>query len=104
METTAKEGAPVGLLVRLEANAGRADDVEALLHGALALVREEPATTAWFAVRAGPSTFAIFATFSGEAGRQAHLAGRAATALTEKAPELLAEPPRVQLVDVVATK
>jgi hypothetical protein len=42
------------------------------------LVEAEPATTAWFAVRLGPSTFGIFDVFPDEAGRQAHLAGRVA--------------------------
>jgi quinol monooxygenase YgiN len=104
METTAEELAPVGLFVLLEANTGREDDVEALLRGALALVREEPATTTWFAVRMGPAIFAIFATFADEAGRQAHLAGRASAALEAKATELLAEPPAVGRVDVLAAR
>jgi quinol monooxygenase YgiN len=101
MESTA-ELATVGLFVRLEANAGREDDVEALLRGALTLAREEPTTSSWFALRLGPATFAVFATFAGEAGRQAHLAGRAAAALEEKAPELLAEAPAVERIEILA--
>jgi quinol monooxygenase YgiN len=103
-ESTAEKGATVGLFTRLEANAGREDDVETLLRGVLELVREEPATLACFAIRLRPSTFAVFATFSGMAGRQAHLAGRAAAALGARAPELFAEPPTVEWVDVVAAK
>lgn len=104
MDSTAEGLATVGVFVRLEANAGRTDDVEALFRGALELVREEPATLTWFALRLGPSVFAVFATFSGEAGRRVHLAGFAAAALTEKAPELLAEPPIIERVDVLAAR
>jgi hypothetical protein len=66
----------VALLVRLEAKAGKEAEVESFLKGGLAIVREEPATTAWFAIRLGPSTFGIFDAFPDDAGRQAHLSGR----------------------------
>ena len=71
----------VALYVRLEAKAGREKDVESFLRGGLAIVQEEPATTAWFAIQMGPSTFGIFDAFPDEAGRQAHLTGRVAAAL-----------------------
>ena len=44
-----------GLIVRLEAKAGKAKEIEEFLESALELVRQEPATTAWFAVRFGRS-------------------------------------------------
>ena len=44
------------LLVRLEAKPGKEAEVDSFLRGGLAIVREEPATTAWFAIRLGPST------------------------------------------------
>jgi len=94
----------VALLVRLEAKPGKEADVESFLRGGLALVREEPATTAWFALRLGPSTFGIFDAFPDEAGRQAHLAGRVAAALMAQASELLAQPPSIEQVDVLAAK
>ena len=46
----------VALLVRLDAKPGKEADVESFLRGGLSLVQEEPATTAWFAIRMGPST------------------------------------------------
>jgi quinol monooxygenase YgiN len=52
----------------------------------------------------GPSTFGIFDAFPDEAGREAHLAGRVAEALMAKANELLAEPPAIHKVDVLAAK
>jgi quinol monooxygenase YgiN len=94
----------VALFVRLEAKRGKEAEVEAFLKGGLAIVEEEPATIAWFGVRIGPSTFGIFDAFPDEAGRQAHLAGRLAAALIAKAPELLAEPPTIEMIDVLAVK
>ena len=92
------------LLVRLEAKPGKEADVESFLRGGLSVVNEEPATTAWFAIRMGPSTFGIFDAFPDEAGRQAHLSGRVAAALMAKASELLAQPPVIEKVDVLAAK
>jgi len=59
---------------------------------------------AWFAVRLGPTTFGIFDAFPDEAGRQAHLAGRLAAALLARASELLARPPTIEPVHVLASK
>jgi quinol monooxygenase YgiN len=94
----------VALFVRLEAKPGKEADVESFLKGGLAIVQEEPATTAWFAIRMGPSTFGIFDAFPDEAGRQAHLSGQVAAALMAKAPELLAQSPAIEKVDVLAAK
>ena len=94
----------VALLVRLEAKPGKEDEVADFLRGGLAIVEEEPATIAWFALRLGPSTFGIFDAFPDEAGRQAHLSGRVAAALMAKAPDLLSQPPAIERVDLLATK
>ena len=94
----------VALLVRLEAKPGKEGHVENFLRGGLPLAQQEPATTAWFAIRLGPSTFGIFDAFPDEAGRQAHLSGPIAAALMAKASELLAKPPVIEKVDVLAAK
>ncbi len=94
----------LGILVRLEAKPGKEDEVANFLSGALPLAEKEPATAAWFAVRMGPSTFGIFDVFPDETGRQAHLSGPIAAALMEKAPELLAQPPVIEKLDVLAAK
>jgi len=92
------------LLVRLEAKPGKEAQVEAFLKSGLALVQQEPGTTVWFALRMGPTTFGIYDAFPDEAGRQAHLSGQVAAALMAKAPELLAQPPVIEKVDVLAAK
>ena len=94
----------VGLFVRLEAKPGKESQVESFLKGGLAIVQEEPATVAWFAIRLGPSTFGIFDAFPDDAGRQAHLSGRVAAALMASAPDLLSHPPSIEKVDVLASK
>ena len=68
------------------------------------LVQDEPETTAWFGIRLGPSTFGIFDAFPNEAGRQAHLSGKVAAALMAKWKDLLAEPPNIRKVDILAAK
>jgi quinol monooxygenase YgiN len=94
----------VGLLVRLEAKPGKEADVEDFLRKGLPLVQAEPETVAWFAIRLGASTFGIFDAFPDEAGRQAHLSGRVAAALKERAGELFSRPPVIEPVDVLAVK
>ncbi|PYS57896.1 MAG: antibiotic biosynthesis monooxygenase [Acidobacteria bacterium] len=94
----------VALLVRLEAKPGKESEVESFLNSGLALVQEEPDTTAWFAIRMSPSTFGIFDAFPSESGRQAHLSGKVAAALMEKASDLFSESPAIQKVDVLAAK
>src|SRR5260370_8296596 len=83
----------LALFVRLEAKPGKEADIESFLRAGLSMVQEEPATTVWFAIRLGPSTFGIFDAFPDESGRQAHLSGQVAPALITKAPELFAKPP-----------
>lgn len=92
------------LLVRLEAKPGKEAEVEQFLMDGLLLVQEEPDTTAWFGIRLGPSTFGIFDAFPDEQGRQAHLKGKVAAALMEKAEELFVKPPVIENVDVLAAK
>ena len=94
----------VALFVRLEAKPGKEKDVESFLLDGLPLVMEESATTAWFGIRLGPSTFGIFDAFPDEAGRQAHLSGKVAEALMAKAGELFSTPPSIEKVDVLASK
>lgn len=94
----------VGLFVRVEAKPGKEAEVENFLRSALPLAQNEPATTVWFAIRLGPSSFGIFDAFPSDEGRQAHLAGPIAAALMANASELLSQPPSIEKIDVLATK
>jgi quinol monooxygenase YgiN len=94
----------VALLVELEAKAGKEDELATFLAGALPLVEQEPQTTAWFAVRLGPTRFAIFDAFPDDSGRDAHLSGQVAAALMQHAPELLAQAPTIEKADILAER
>ena len=93
-----------GLVARLEAKIGKEHEVASLLTSGLAIVEDEPGTPLWFGIRLGPATFGIFDAFADDASRQAHLEGRLARALMSKAAELLALPPVIEAVDVLASK
>jgi len=94
----------LGLLVRLEAKAGKETEVIGFLNQGLALANQEQKTATWFALRLGPTTFGIFDAFADEAGRQNHLAGPIAQALMANAPTLLAAPPTIERVEVLGAK
>ncbi len=94
----------VGLVVELEAKADKSEALAAFLTSALPLAQAEPETTAWFAMRTGPTTFWIVDAFPSDAGRQAHLDGPIAAALMSSADELLAKAPRLLTADVLASK
>ena len=93
-----------GLIVQLEAAAGKEEELASFLIDALPLVEAESQTVAWFALRTGGSSFAIVDAFPDEAGRQVHLDGAVAAALNEKANERLAQQPQIEAVDVLAAK
>jgi len=93
-----------GLIVRLEAAAGREEQVADFLRAALQLVELEPQTTAWFALRSGRDSFAIVDVFADDVGRRAHLEGPVAAALMKASSELLASPPKIEQVDVLAAR
>lgn len=96
--------AKFALLATLQAKPGKETQVAQFLAGALPLAQAEAGTTSWFALQLGPDRFGIFDTFDDEAGRQAHLDGPIAAALMAHADELLAQPPKIEKVDVLAAK
>jgi quinol monooxygenase YgiN len=93
----------IGVLVTLEARAGKEADAEAFLKSAQPLARDEKGTLKWYAIRIGPRKFGIFDTFANEAGRNAHLTGEIAKALGARANELFATPPQVEKVEILAS-
>jgi quinol monooxygenase YgiN len=87
------------LYVPLEAKPGKEKEVADFL-------RAEAGTISWFAIQEGPTRFAIFDTFDDDAGRNAHLNGKVAAALMEKAKtgDLFAKTPEIHRIDVLADK
>ncbi len=92
----------VGLFVKLEAAEGKGDELAAFLTSAQALVEGEPATTVWYALRFGETSFGIFDAFEDESGRAAHLNGAVAQGLGDNG-HLFAVPPSIEQVDVLAS-
>ena len=92
------------LFVRLEAKPGKEKELAQFLQTGLDLARREGTTPVWFALQLGPSTFGIFDAFEDEAGRQAHLNGPIAQALGANAPNLLAQAPSIERIDVLGSK
>lgn len=92
------------LFVRLEAKPGKEGDVAAFLKQGLEMANQETRTPVWFALRIGPTTFAVFDSFKDESDRQAHLNGPIAKALMAAAPNLLSAPPVIEPVEVLGVK
>lgn len=92
----------IGLFVTLEARSGKEADAEAFLKSAQPLALDEKTTLKWYAIKIGLGKFGIFDTFANEAGRNAHLTGEIAKALTARANELFAVPPQIEKVEVLA--
>jgi len=94
----------LALFARLEAKPGKEKEVAEFLLQGLALANQEARTLLWFALRLGPTTFAIFDAFADEAGRQGHLAGPIAKALMAQAPALFVAPPVIEPLEVLGAK
>jgi quinol monooxygenase YgiN len=94
----------LSLLVRLEAKPGKEEEVAAFLKQGLELANQESTTLLWFALRLGPTTFAIFDAFANETGRRIHLNGPLAKALMATAPNLLAAPPSIEKAEILGAK
>ena len=93
-----------GIFVKLHAKPGLEKELSDFLAGALPLANAEPGTLNWFAIQFDNSTFGIFDTFADDAGRDAHLNGPIAAALMANAAKLLAQPPVIEKVNVLAKK
>lgn len=94
----------VGLLVTLEAKPGMEEELAQWLRDGQETVMAEPGTVSWYAFRIDQRTFGIFDTFDHEDGRQAHLHGKIPDQLGKLTPTLLAAPPRVRQIDILAVK
>jgi quinol monooxygenase YgiN len=92
------------LLGLLKAKPGKESELEQFLKSALALAQAEPGTDRWYAVKMGADRFGIFDTFPDAAARDAHLGGEIAKALFARADELLAEPPQIERLEILAAK
>ncbi len=93
-----------GFLATLVAKPGKEQQLADFLNSALPLANAEPGTITWYAIRIDDATFGIFDTFETEEAREAHINGPIAKALMDQADDLLAQPPTIQPVNVLAAK
>ena len=98
------EKSSLGTYIRLEAKPGMENDVGSFLMQGVELADLEATTPLWFALRFGPSTFAVFDAFADEAGRLAHLDGRITKFLMAHASDLLATPLSIEKADIMGAK
>ena len=79
-------------------------EIERDLKAALSVIQEEPATTAWFALRLGPSTYGVFDAFPDEEGRQAHYNARIARLRERASSQFVEGSLTMEEVDILAAK
>lgn len=94
----------LGLLVTVKAKSGKETEVSKFLSSAVALANQESKTLTWYAFQLDNATFGVFDTFETEAGREAHLTGEIAKALTANAEVLLSEPPSISKIQILSSK
>lgn len=94
----------VGLLVTMRAKEGREAELQQWLTDSRQAALAESATLSWYGFRIDDSRFGIFDTFPDEDGRQAHIHGEIPGSLRTITADLLAEPPTVRQVDLLALK
>ncbi len=85
---------------------GKADAFAAILERALPLIEAETGTTVWLAGRSvtEPSTFYLVDVFASPEAQKAHMVDAAAALILGEGTELLAQPPVVSPLSVVAVK
>jgi quinol monooxygenase YgiN len=95
-----------GLLIRWEAKRSKGADTEEFLQSALPLVQDETGTLAWFAVKFSgrEREYGLFSVFGDDVDREVHLNGDVSRALKAHVPELFVQSPRIESVEVLASK
>jgi quinol monooxygenase YgiN len=94
----------LGLLAQLEAKEGKGEELASFLQAGRALAVAEEGTVTWYAFQIDQTHYGIFDTFETEQAREAHLAGEIPKALAQVADELLASPPNIQQIEMIAVK
>ncbi|BBG03855.1 MULTISPECIES: LLM class flavin-dependent oxidoreductase [Pseudonocardia] len=94
----------VGLVVTLRAKPEKREELADWLREMQAHAQQETGTTTWYAYRVDDDTFGIYDTFPGQQDREAHIHGEIVKSLRVRQQELLAEPPKIRQVDLLAVK
>ena len=92
------------LWVMLKAKPGKEAEIEAFLAKGAELAADEAGTVTWYGVKMGPGVYGVFDTFEDEAGRDAHMSGKIAEALTSRASELFTNELHIEQMEILAAK
>jgi hypothetical protein len=95
--------ATVGVLARFEFQPGFDDEVSRFFADGRTIVEGQPETTGWYAFRVNATTYGAFATFAGEADRDALLAV-GGPKLSASAADLFVAPPTFDKIDIVESR
>jgi quinol monooxygenase YgiN len=94
----------LGILAQLDAAPGKGAELAVTLQEARELAVAEQGTVNWYAFQISDTSYGIFDTFETDDARQAHMNGQISAALGQVAPDLLASPPDIRTVDIIAVK
>jgi quinol monooxygenase YgiN len=93
------------LLIRLQAQPGMDEELQAFLNAAQVSVRQEAGARAWYALRFGRGEYGVFEAFADDSQCEAQLRGPVSLALMQEADNaLLAQQPQFQRLDLLASK
>ena len=92
------------LWVMLKAIPGKESDVEAFLNQGASMAEDESQTVTWYGLKMAPGMYGVFDTFDDEAGRDAHLSGEIAKALTENWSALFSNELKIERMEILASK
>lgn len=94
----------LGILALLDAKPGKGDELAEFLRAGRELALAEQGTVTWYAFKVSDTRYGIFDSFETDDARAAHLGGQIPQALGQVAPDLLAGPPDIRNVDILAVK
>ncbi len=93
----------VGVIAKFEAKPGTEQEMERFFSNGVAIVKQQPASTMWFAFRAGPTTYGAFATFASETDRSSLLSA-GGPKLAEEFAALFTSPPTFEMVSILESR
>ncbi len=94
----------VGLLVTLKAKPDTVQQLEGWLKDMQGHALDEQGTTSWYAFKIDEHTYGIYDTFLSEEGREQHVHGQIVKSLRKEQHDMLAVPPEIRQVDLLAVK
>ena len=93
----------VAVIARFEAKPDTEVQMAEFFKSGLAILKDQPASTGWFAFRTGPTSYGAFAVFANEADRESLLAS-GGPKLSRELAGLFAKPPTFEKADILEAR